>query len=226
MCTFTTINTLRLMTNQDYKNAALAALKGNWAPAVLATIVFMLIGIALSAPAAFFTVPSSPGFVAANSLQSFGMIFVLIPMEIGFYWAFVKLLKEGDANVTNNTFSYGFRGWGHKVWTMVLMGVAVMLGFICFIIPGIIIAFAYSMVPYLLVKHPELSATETLKASRMMMKGHKFDYFYLSLSFIGWIILGIFTLGIGYFWLLPYMQTSLAAFWDDVYNQAHPEPAE
>ncbi len=34
-----------MKTNQDYKNAALAALKGNWAPAVLATVVFFLIAI-------------------------------------------------------------------------------------------------------------------------------------------------------------------------------------
>lgn len=214
------------MTNQDYKNAALAALKGNWAPAVLATIVFMLIGIAVSVPGAFVTDPMAPGFAAVNGSTGLASVLILLPLEVGFYYAFVKLLKERDADILRNSFKLGFEGWWHKVWTMLLMGVVCMLGVILFVIPGIILAFAYSMVPYLLVKHPELSATETLKASRMMMKGHKFDYFYLALSFIGWLLLGILTLGIGYFWLIPYMQTSISAFWDDVYTQARPESAE
>ena len=49
-----------------------------------------------------------------------------------------------------------------------------------------------------------------------MMKGHKFDLFFLMLSFIGWIILGAFTLGIAYMWLAPYMSATLAAFYQDV----------
>lgn len=211
------------MTNQDYKNAALAALKGNWAPAVLASIVYVLIALVVSGSQAFFTDPTSTAFQIATGGGSLLSLLVLIPLEVGFYYAFVKLFVEGDTDILRNSFSIGFSGWGHKVWTMILMGLAVLGGFILFVIPGIILAFAYSMVPYLLVKHPELSATDTLKASRMMMKGHKFDYFYLCLSFIGWIFASIATLGIGFFWLMPYMQTTLAAFWEDVYALAHRE---
>lgn len=211
------------MTNQDYKNAALAALKGNWAPAVLASIVFTLIALALSGGQMLFGDPTSTAYTVASGGGSLLTLLVLLPLEVGFYYAFVKLFVEGDADIIRNSFSLGFNGWGHKVWTMLLMGLAVLGGCILFVIPGLILAFAYSMVPYLLVKHPELSATETLKASRMMMKGHKFDYFYLCLSFIGWIILSILTLGIGLFWLMPYMQTAQAAFWEDVYAQAHRE---
>ncbi|MCQ2133836.1 MAG: DUF975 family protein [Bacteroidales bacterium] len=214
------------MTNQDYKNAALAALKGNWAPAVLATIVFMLIAIVISGGSALFPESNTAALFAANGLTSILSLLVLVPLEVGFYYAFVKLLKEGDANILSNSVSLGFSGWIHKVLTMLLLGIVVMCGVILFIIPGIILSFAYSMVPYLLVKHPELSILETLKTSRMMMKGHKFDYFFLSLSFIGWIILGIFTLFIGYFWLIPYIQTTFGAFWDDVYSQAKPATEE
>ena len=49
-----------------------------------------------------------------------------------------------------------------------------------------------------------------------MMKGHKFDLFWLFLSFIGWFILAFFTLGIGFLWLVPYVQTSVAGFYEDV----------
>ena len=57
-----------------------------------------------------------------------------------------------------------------------------------------------------------------MKKTRQMMKGHKFDYFWLCLSFIGWLLLGILTVGIGYIWLIPYMQTTIGAFYDDVKN--------
>ena len=49
-----------------------------------------------------------------------------------------------------------------------------------------------------------------------MMKGHKFDLFFLHLSFIGWFFLSIFTLGIGLLWIMPYMLTAQAAFYQDV----------
>ena len=63
---------------------------------------------------------------------------------------------------------------------------------------------------------PELSVNQAINLSQKMMKGHKFDYFWLGLSFIGWILLGLLTLGIGYIWLIPYMYTSYAAFYEEV----------
>lgn len=72
------------------------------------------------------------------------------------------------------------------------------------------------MVPYILRDHPELSITETLWTSRMMMKGHKWEFFVLELSFIGWALLCILTLGIGYLWLIPYMQMTIAKFYEKI----------
>jgi uncharacterized membrane protein len=75
---------------------------------------------------------------------------------------------------------------------------------------------AYSLTPYILKDYPELSANQAINLSMKMMKGHKFDLFWLFLSFIGWSILCIFTLGIGYLWLMPYMMTTMAAFYQEV----------
>ena len=49
-----------------------------------------------------------------------------------------------------------------------------------------------------------------------MMRGHKFDLFWLYLSFIGWFFVCIFTFGIGFIWLIPYMQSAEVAFYEDV----------
>ena len=99
---------------------------------------------------------------------------------------------------------------------MLLMTIMVFLWSLLLIIPGIIKWFSYAMTPFILEENPELSASEAIHRSRMMMRGHKFDLFYLYLSFIGWFILCILTAGIGFLWLGPYVDTALAAFYEEV----------
>ena len=55
-----------------------------------------------------------------------------------------------------------------------------------------------------------------------MMDGHKMDLFLLILSFIGWFLLSILTLGIGLLWLIPYMYTSIAHFYEQL-KAEHPQ---
>ena len=61
-----------------------------------------------------------------------------------------------------------------------------------------------------------MRAIDAIRKSNAMMKGHKFDLFYLELSFIGWGILCLFTFGLGFIWLIPYMYTTIAAFYEDL----------
>ena len=58
-----------------------------------------------------------------------------------------------------------------------------------------------------------------IEKSMAMMEGNKMKLFLLDLSFIGWAILCLFTLGIGYFFLQPYMQAAHAAFYEDLKAQ-------
>ena len=228
-----------MKTNTDYKNAALAALKGNWAPAVLVTVVFFLITAAIVLPA---EVPlfkmqnggleemlskASSGDITGmmafysdlsswSSLGTLLQVFLFNVLTVGFYVAFLKLLRNGDDRLTSNMFYVAFSNYWHKLWGMLLMQIFIVLWSFLFIIPGIIKAFSYAMTPYILEERPELSANEAIDHSRAMMKGHKFDLFWLYLSFLGWFILCILSLGIGFLWLTPYMETSVAAFYEDV----------
>ncbi len=207
-----------MKTNQEYKNQALAALKGKWAPAVLCAVVYVVIVSMFSASASLADNASlAAGVVATLTLgSSLLSLFVANPLGVGYYNAHKALLLNGDDNLISNSFKIGFSNWGHNVWGMFLMGLFVVLWSLLLLIPGIIKAFAYAMVPYILVEKPELSANEAINLSMKMMKGHKFDFFWLSLSFIGWGILAVCTLGIGFFWLIPYMYTTYAAFYQDV----------
>ena len=79
-------------------------------------------------------------------------------------------------------------------------------------------AFAYALVPFLLAddKYKDLSYTEVLKKSEEMMKGHRMDYFVFCLSFIGWFLLAIPTLGLICIWLSPYYETARVKFLNDI----------
>ena len=221
--------------NTDYKNDALAALKGNWGKAVLATVIYMVIVYIAMGP--YLTqsfkfqaaMTAAGGAMDAQVLLSemstlYGylglywlfVIFLIAPLMVGFVNAFRALLVQGDREIPTNMYKIATKGYWHKVWGMFLMSVFVFLWSLLFVIPGIIKAFSYAMTPYILEEHPELTANEAIDHSRAMMKGHKFDLFWLYLSFIGWGILCIPTLGIGTFWLIPYMQTAQASFYEDV----------
>ena len=227
-----------MKTNQDYKNAALAALKGNWAPAVLVTVVYLLITTAIILPAEvplfkMSTNATELSTMAASgdiegvmeyysqmtswsSLSTLLRVFLFNVLTVGFYVAFLKLLRTGDDRLTTNMFEISFRNYWHKLWGMLLMHIFIILWSLLFLIPGIVKAFSYAMTPYILEENPELGANEAIDRSRAMMKGHKFDLFWLYLSFIGWFILCCLTLGIGFLWLTPYMETATAAFYEDV----------
>ena len=99
---------------------------------------------------------------------------------------------------------------------MLLMGVYVFLWTLLLIVPGVVKALSYAMTPFILNDKPELSANETIELSMEMMEGRKMDLFLLYLGFLGWALLCILTLCIGFLWLEPYVYAATAAFYEDV----------
>ena len=72
------------------------------------------------------------------------------------------------------------------------------------------------MTYYILSDNPVLTANEARKQSMELMRGNKWRLFCLNFSFIGWIILCVITLGILSFWISPYIQSSVAAFYEEI----------
>lgn len=84
------------------------------------------------------------------------------------------------------------------------------------IIPGIIASYSYAMTPYIMVQHPEYGANEAIGISKELMYGNKWRFFCLECSFIGLILSSILMLGIGFLWVLPYIEAANAAFYRDI----------
>ena len=220
------------MKNQDYKNSALDALKGSWPESIVTAIVYFAIAAVCTAPSALQGNGSdllwvSPVlFVAASGSTILLSLLFLSPLQVGYYNTFKRLHREGDTGLVGNLFSQGFGNWGHIVLGQLLMGIFIFLWSLLLIVPGIIKAYSYAMTPYILVDRPELSVHDAIRLSGRMMSGRKLDLFCLHLSFIGWMLLCILTLGIGILFLSPYMMTAQAAFYQDVRSDYEMKTAE
>ena len=90
------------------------------------------------------------------------------------------------------------------------------IGCLLLIVPGIILALMFSQTEYILKDDKQISATDAMKKSVEMMKGHKAELFWLLLSFIGWFILCCLTLGFGFIFLIPYFNSALAHYYEDL----------
>ena len=120
-------------------------------------------------------------------------------------------IKNHDENPELGEIFRGFKGnYLNVVKTMFLMDLKTFLWICLFIVPGVVKAYEYSMIPYLLAENPNLSASEAFSLSKQMTTGQKMDLCVLDLSFLGWIILGLICCGIGILFVQPYPEATKA----------------
>lgn len=147
-----------------------------------------------------------------------GLVVVLLAFSvliIGYQFIFLDVYR-GKGTVDAKTVFEPIHNYGRYLGGFLLMCIYVFLWSLLLYIPGIIKMFSYSMTFYIMRDNPEMSGEQAIRRSMEMMKGHKMELFLLSLSFIGWILLCIITLGIGYLWIYPYMFTAHAAFYEEL----------
>lgn len=131
-------------------------------------------------------------------------LFVRNPIEIGARRYFLLALNRNDVNFREIVYSFS-NGYIDGVVTMFLRDLYIFLWSLLLIVPGIIKAYEYRMVPYIIAENPNIDRKRAFELSKMMMDGEKWDTFVLDLSFIPWNILSAITLGlVGIFYTLPY----------------------
>ena len=146
-------------------------------------------------------------------------IFIGYSLEVGGRKYFIQSAQYKD---NQKSFRFGFDGQNYMgiVKTMLLKNILIFLWSLLLIIPGIIKAYAYSMVPYILADNPNIGVKKAIALSNEMTRGHKFDMFILDLSFIGWYLLGTLALGIGILFVLPYDNATKAELYLVLRNDA------
>lgn len=181
------------------------SLKGKWGLAIGTFVVYMLlVGGSQLIPIA--------GFIAP--------LIIIGPLTLGLTVFSLSISRNQDAKLEQ--IFQGFKNFGNALGAYLLMCLFTFLWMLLLIIPGIIAAISYSMTFYILAEDNSIGPMEAINKSKKMMAGYKWKYFCLGLRFIGWALLCILTLGIGFLWLMPYIQVSIAKFYDDV--KANPMP--
>ena len=99
---------------------------------------------------------------------------------------------------------------------IIILSIAILLGFILLIIPGIIIGLMYSQVFFILADDPDIGVIEAFNLSEKMMRNHKWQLFMLNLEAILFFIAGVFTLFIWWVWLLPRYSIAYAGFYEEL----------
>jgi uncharacterized membrane protein len=181
-----------------FRKEARDSLSGKWVFAAELTLLFFVASmLAQFASAYLFIVP-----------------FILAPIfKYGYVLSMLRLSR--NEKVTFEMLFDGFSDrFGTYFFAYLVIGVRVFLWSLLLIVPGIIAALAYSQTFFILADKKDITALEAINESKAMMKGNKWRFFLLYLSFIGWEILALFTLFIGYFFLAPYMMMTHAKFYE------------
>jgi uncharacterized membrane protein len=180
------------------------ALKGNWGLAIGTFVVYMLIVMGAST-------------ILQLIFLGLGTIATLIiagPFALGM--TIFALSLSRNQNPRLEMIFDGFNKFGLALGTYLLMLLFIFLWMLLLIVPGIIAGLSYAMTFYILADGQSNGAMDAIDKSIKMMYGYKWKLFCLGLRFIGWALLCILTLGIGFLWLMPYMQISIAKFYDDI----------
>lgn len=174
-------------------------LKGKWGLAIGTMFIYMVIMLVI------------------GSIPKVGSIIPLIiggPFALGLAIFSLSLARNKEAKIAQ--IFQGFDNFVSALCTYLLMLLYILLWTLLLIVPGIIAGLSYAMTFYILADNPSIKAGDALRNSKVMMNGYKLKLFYLCLRFFGLGLLCILTLGIGFLWLLPYVQVCLATFYDDI----------
>lgn len=156
----------------------------------------------------------------AGIITGIGAIIIIGPMSYGLAYVYLKQSRDNSEIKLYNIFE-GFKSNFVETFIIGLMtSVLTFLWSLLFVIPGIIKAYAYSMSYYISIDHPDYSWKQCIDESIRIMKGHKWEKFILDLSFIGWMFVGSFCMGVGTLWVTPYINATGANFYESIKDGA------
>jgi uncharacterized membrane protein len=199
------MDTISKTENKLLMAQARESLRGKWGVAIGAFVVYMLIVV---------------GIQIIPILGAIVSLIITGPMVLGI--AIFALSISRNQNTEVGLIFKGFNRFGIALGAYLLMLIFIILWMLLLIIPGIIAALSYALTFYNLADNESIGSLEAITKSKEMMRGNKWKLFCLYFRFLGWALLCILTAGIGFLWLIPYMQVSMAKFYDDVKG---PQPA-
>lgn len=198
---------------KDFRNAAWKDMKGSWGTLALIYFLYTIILGALGAVNGL----NALRIVFLSILSIVASVAVLLlsgPFNLGIHISALDVSRKQPVSV--GSLFEGFKSFGDSLALYILTAIFTFLWSLLLIVPGIIKMYSYSMGSFILADRPDLSGNQARKRSMYLMKGHKWQLFCLDLSFIGWYLLSLLTLGILAFWIYPYHMTARAEFYNEL----------
>jgi uncharacterized membrane protein len=110
----------------------------------------------------------------------------------------------------------GFNRFGTNLVAYFLITFFILLWTLILIIPGIMAALSYALTYFIIADDDSISAIDAMNKSEQMMYGYKLQLFVLCMMFFILGLLCLLTLGIGFIWLIPIINITLAKFYEDI----------
>lgn len=243
------------MTASQIRQEARANLTGKWGKGALITLCYLLIMWAISFVLAFIPMLGSIASTVISIPISYGLICSFIKLKRNEEVSYTGFLKDGFDSfakswaVAGNILLKMILPIVIFIVAMILMsaglvgtatlslsgdsstgmGTLAIIASILYLVAYVWIivkSFLYVLAYYILFDNKDMSGKEIVEKSAELMKGHRWAYFWLSLSFIGWAILAAFTFGIGYFWLAPYMMIATVIFYENLAGKSDVNPVK
>jgi len=213
-----------LKRDTELKALAREQLSGIWGKSALLTLMYFVIGILPGQLLLYI-------FKASSSTISFVDIILTAPVTIGMAMCYLNLVRGKNFNVLDI-----LNGFKYFITVVVVYGIVDSMNIISLILTDIItmnkgisvfisilfgilsifLFLMYSMVYYIILDDPRIGIKGALTSSRKLLHGQIWRLFCLQLSFIGWILLGVLSAGIGTLWVFPYIQVTMANLYLDL----------
>lgn len=188
-----------MLVSRDYRERAWCALNGKWGTVAIT----------------FLVVTAITSMCSAMSIVGVGAIVLLVlegPILYGYAVQSLNVVRGKRVDV-NDILAAKDR-FADTVVAFIINSIYTFLWTLLFIIPGIIAAYSYSMTYYILVDNPNLTPDQARRESMRLMEGNKWNLFKLHISFLGWFLLCALTFGILTIWVVPYLNSATAEFYD------------
>lgn len=184
------------MRSKDYRKKAMDLYKENGRTTIIVT--FLLVSI-----------------VVAASL--FVSIFFVGPALVGLSYFSLESFRKRKSTL-EDVIRPGVDNYFKTFLIGIIKPIFIFFWSLLLFIPGIIKSYSYAMAEFIVADNPDLDTFEAITKSRELMDGNKFKLFKLHLSFFGWFLLVIVTLGIASAYVLPYIKLAETAFYLDLIN--------
>ena len=150
-----------------------------------------------------------------GTILVFALSLCVSVISVGFTWYCYRVVR-GEKPEAKSIFD-GFGSFFKIIRLQIATGFLVAVQLVLFIVPGIIASIRYSQAVYVMYEHPEYGVLQCIRESGRMMRGYKWEYFMLLLSFIGWVLVGalistFIPLAVLDIWINIYMGLATALF--------------